>query len=610
LSRWKDPERKKIPQKVLRHFPLAPRLKRMFGTKEASEEAQWHELKRQPSEKEMSHPADGEAWQDFDKEFPEFANDPRNLRLGLATDGFNPFSEQNTKYSMWPVFVVPYNLPPWACMEESNFIMALLIPGPANPGKDFDLFLEPLVEDLLELWNGVPTYDARARKMFKLHAAVLWCIHDYPALSTLSGRATKGYFACTHCDKDPLSYRLRSKIGYIGHYRFLPEGHRLRRNNEFAGLHESNDPPAKFSIEELLAELEKVKDVRPGKPQGSGKRKRSDLEGGRVRNIWSRMVSLWKLPYWHKLKLRHNLDVMHIEKNICESLIVTILNIIRKTKDTVKARLDLKDLGIRKELQLREEGGSCRMPHARYTLSKEQKKAFCDFIREIKFPDGFASNISRCLNADGTKLQCLKSHDCHILLQRIFPVAMRGFLDKDIYEAIAELGKFFRELCSRTLNKDVLAEMKKEIPIILVKLEKIFPPAFFDVMVHLAVHLPDEALLRGPVQYGWMYPIERRLYTLKRYVRNRARPEGSIAEAYIVDECLTFCSKYMDDVETRFNREPRNKGFSNEEAYDVDVFGHGVHFTSAPQLVYDENGFNQMVWFVLNNCSQVDNYVQ
>ena len=76
---------------------------------------------------------------------------------------------------------------------------------------------------------------------------------------------------------------------------------------------------------------------------------------------------------------------------------------------------------------------------------------------------------------------------------------MRDFLDHDICEGIAELGKIFRKLCSRTLNKDVLAEMKKEIPIILVKLEKIFPLAFFDVMVHLAVHLPEEALLRGPM---------------------------------------------------------------------------------------------------------------
>ncbi|XP_044421144.1 uncharacterized protein [Triticum aestivum] len=67
MSRWKDPDRKKIPQKVLRHFPLVPRLKRMFLSKKASEEAQWHKLKRQPSEKEMSHPADGDVWQDFDK---------------------------------------------------------------------------------------------------------------------------------------------------------------------------------------------------------------------------------------------------------------------------------------------------------------------------------------------------------------------------------------------------------------------------------------------------------------------------------------------------------------------------------------------------------------
>jgi hypothetical protein len=198
---------------------------------------------------------------------------------------------------------------------------------------------------------------------------------------------------------------------------------------------------------------------------------------------------------------------MHIEKNICEYLIGTILNISGKTKDTTKARLDLKDLGIKEELQFTEDGDSCEMPSARYTLSKEKRKSFYDFLSNIKFPDGFASKISRCVSADRTKLQGLKTHDCHILLQSILPAAMRGFLDKDIYQAIAELGKFFEELCNKTLNNDVLVEMKKEIPIILVKLEKKFPPAFFDVMMHLAVHLPDEALLRGPVHYGWMYPI-------------------------------------------------------------------------------------------------------
>jgi hypothetical protein len=255
LSRWVDAERKKIQQKVLRHFPLVRRLRRMFVNKRAAEEAQWHKLKRDPSEKEISHPADGEAWQDFDREYPDFAKDARNLRPGLATVGLIPFSENNTKYSMWHAFVVPYNLPPWACMNESNFMMALLIPGPASPGKDFGIFLEPLIEDLLQLWIGVHTYDALSGKIFNLHAVVLWCVHDYLALSTLSGHTTKGYFACIHCGKHPLSYGLRSKIGYFGHFHFLPMGHRLWRNNEFVGLYESNDPPSKFSIEELKAEL-------------------------------------------------------------------------------------------------------------------------------------------------------------------------------------------------------------------------------------------------------------------------------------------------------------------------------------------------------------------
>jgi hypothetical protein len=73
-----------------------------------------------------------------------------------------------------------------------------------------------------------------------------------------------------------------------------------------------------------------------------------------------------------------------------------------------------------------------------------RRRLFVIFLREVKFPDGFASNISRCLNAKGTTLQGLKTHDCHILLQRILPAAIRGFLDRDIYEAIAELGKFWR----------------------------------------------------------------------------------------------------------------------------------------------------------------------
>ena len=148
-------EKKKIPQKVLRHFPLIPRLKRIFVSKKTAEEAQWYKLKRKPVENELSHPADGDAWKGFDRKYEWFAKDARNIRLGLATDGFNPFGKMNASYSMRPVFVVPYNFPPWVCEEQYNLMMGLLIHGPEYPGKDMDAFLEPLVKELLALWTGI-----------------------------------------------------------------------------------------------------------------------------------------------------------------------------------------------------------------------------------------------------------------------------------------------------------------------------------------------------------------------------------------------------------------------------------------------------------------------
>lgn len=71
------------------------------------------------------------------------------------------------------------------------------------------------------------------------------------------------------------------------------------------------------------------------------------------------------------------------------------------------------------------------------------------------------------------------------------------------------LSSFFHDLCAKKLNVSHLEEMEKGIVLILCKLERIFPPAFFDVIVHLAIHLPREAKLVGPVGYSWMYPIER-----------------------------------------------------------------------------------------------------
>ena len=137
----------------------------------------------------MRHPVDGRAWKDFDRKHPEFADDVRNVRLGLAADDFNPFNNMSISYSMWPVVLTTYNLPPWLCMKPEYLMLSLLIPGPQSPGKDMDVFLRPLIEELKELCeSGIDTRDAtNDRKVFKIRAALLWTVNDFPARSSLSG---------------------------------------------------------------------------------------------------------------------------------------------------------------------------------------------------------------------------------------------------------------------------------------------------------------------------------------------------------------------------------------------------------------------------------------
>jgi hypothetical protein len=86
---------------------------------------------------------------------------------------------------------------------------------------------------------------------------------------------------------------------------------------------------------------------------------------------WKKRSCLWDLPYWTSLKLQHNLDVMHIEKNICESIPGTLLGIPGKTKDSINARLDMEDIGIRKHLHLKRDGDSYSAPPAPYTMDKK-----------------------------------------------------------------------------------------------------------------------------------------------------------------------------------------------------------------------------------------------
>nr|GFA41059.1 hypothetical protein [Tanacetum cinerariifolium] len=152
----------------------------------------------------MQHLVDGSAWKDFDTKFFDFAAEPRNVRLGLVVDGFNPFINLSLSYSMWPVILTIYNLPSWLCMKEISFILTLLIPGLKSSGKDIDVYLRPLIDDLKDLWAnpGVETIDVATGLKFNMRAMVLWTINDFPDRSSLFGWSGQGYKACPTCNED------------------------------------------------------------------------------------------------------------------------------------------------------------------------------------------------------------------------------------------------------------------------------------------------------------------------------------------------------------------------------------------------------------------------
>jgi hypothetical protein len=86
------------------------------------------------------------------REYPDFMDDAWNLRFALSTDGMNPFREKSRSHSTWPVTLCLYNLPPWLCMKQKFTMMPVLIQGPKKPSNDIDVYLRPLVEELLQLW--------------------------------------------------------------------------------------------------------------------------------------------------------------------------------------------------------------------------------------------------------------------------------------------------------------------------------------------------------------------------------------------------------------------------------------------------------------------------
>ena len=274
------------------------------------------------------------------------------MRLGLCTDGFQPFGQSGQQYSSWTIIVTPYNLPPWMCMKETYLFLSIIVPGPNNPKNKIDVFLQPLIAELKQLWEvGMQTYDVSRKQNFQMKDALMWTISDFPAYSMLSGWSTSGKLACPYCMEHSQGFTLtngRKKTWFDNHRKFLPFDHAFKcnKNSFFKNRIEMAPPPPIMTGEQILKQINDL-----------GLKKVTDIDyeviNGPICKAygWNKQSIFWDLPYWSSNLIRHNLDVMHIEKNVFENVFNTVMQVEGKTKDNEKAREDLKVLCRRPELE-------------------------------------------------------------------------------------------------------------------------------------------------------------------------------------------------------------------------------------------------------------------
>ncbi|XP_047250067.1 uncharacterized protein LOC124885858 [Capsicum annuum] len=285
---------------------------------------------------------------------------------------------------------------------------------PSNPKHKIDVYLQPLIKELTLLWEtGVEAFDISKRQNFQLRAALIWTISDFPAYSMLSGWSTVGKLACPYCIEETQSFRLqhgRKQSWFDCHRMFLDQHHPFRRDqkNFLKGQTVRRPPPTNRTGEEILDQICNLGIINV-----------TELDAEQVSKIickicgWKMRSIFWDLPYWSSNMIRHNLDVMHIKKNFFNNILNNVLNFDDKTKDNPQSRLDTAKYYDRPQSGKDSNG---QYPKVVYTLDKEAKAILFNWVKCLKFPDGYVSNLGRLpdTNAKSETSSCALPYEARV----------------------------------------------------------------------------------------------------------------------------------------------------------------------------------------------------
>ncbi|XP_076931412.1 uncharacterized protein LOC143596544 [Bidens hawaiensis] len=355
----------------------------------------------------LRHVADSPQWKTIDNKYREFGKEARNIRFGLNSDGISPFGTMSSRHSTWPVLLCIYNLPQWLCMKRKYIMMSLLIQGPRQPGNNIDVYLSPLIDDLKTLWDSGVKVYDAYKKEHFQLRAMIFC-----TINDFPAYGNLSGYKMKGKKACPVCENETSSIYLKNCKKLVYMDHRrfLPRGHIFRNKKvEFNGEVEHRTMQTRSNPYFRVKNT------VLGKRSRDN-----------------KGAIWKDLKVGHCLDVMHIEKNI---------------------------------------GDRVLLPLACYNTTLEERRQFCQCLHDIKVPSTYSSNIKRLVSLKDRKLLGMKSHDCHVLMTHMIPIAIRGLLPDDVRNTITKLCLFFNNIHSKVIDVEQLDKWEKDIYVTLCELE-------------------------------------------------------------------------------------------------------------------------------------------
>ncbi|MCO5607771.1 hypothetical protein L7F22_061972 [Adiantum nelumboides] len=139
---------------------------------------------------------------------------------------------------------------------------------------------------------------------------------------------------------------------------------------------------------------------------------------------------------------------------------------------------------------------------------------------------------------DDSSLSNLKTHEWHNVLKHVLPLVIDGCLTIGVCDVIYCLRKLARWITSKEIDISSIAQKKRECIELLCLMEKELPTSFFDIQVYVLIHLVDKIEIAGVVSTRWMFWVEMFMGVLKGLIRQRAQPEGSMSERWLLGECM------------------------------------------------------------------------